>query len=198
MERVSMWLRCPSHAIASPHVPSLSLSYLFPCRLVFNSLAHTRTCLTSLPFTATLSLSLSAAKITRFEDLWCLHSFGFRGEALSSLSNVAHLTIISRTPEQVLLFYFIFFFFSSLLLMAAILFFPLVHIFVHIHSMSSLSHLHANTYTYTHTCTFTHTQPCAYTSKYENGEMVAVTSPAQTQLRRPRPCAGDVGTSILG
>ena len=40
------------------------------------------------------------SKISSFRDVEAVQSFGFRGEALSSLCAVAHLSITTRTAEQ--------------------------------------------------------------------------------------------------
>lgn len=40
------------------------------------------------------------SKLNSFEDLVTIRSFGFRGEALSSLSNVSELSIVTRTKND--------------------------------------------------------------------------------------------------
>ena len=40
------------------------------------------------------------SKLQNFSDLKTILSYGFRGEALASVSHVAHVTVISRTNDS--------------------------------------------------------------------------------------------------
>ena len=42
----------------------------------------------------------STSKLNSIEDLWNIHSYGFRGEALASIAEVSDLTLISKPSDQ--------------------------------------------------------------------------------------------------
>ena len=77
----------------------------------------------------------TTSKLTTFDDLKTINTFGFRGEALASITHVARVTITSRTCDS----------------------------------------------------------PCAYKSKYSDGNLVPIKVGGKAD---PQPCAGTVGTTI--
>jgi len=57
-------------------------------------------CLGCVPWLQALTLKYHTSKLSAFSDLLSVHTFGFRGEALSSLCALADVSICTRTKDE--------------------------------------------------------------------------------------------------